>query len=282
MDRVVALSGQGGFIGTRLTRVLEASGWQVVPLRRSGTTLVAPAGRVDAVVHLAFPTRADERRSDPLGALQSAVGTTLAALAIAGRSGAHVVLASSGKVYAAPAVLPIDEKHPVAPGTWLGELKLACERTVELAVRRSAALGASVLRIFNVYGPGQSTDFVVPHLLSGLGGRTVRVGELEHARDYVHVDDVCRAFVLALEHAPAAGTTSVMNVGSGRSATVQELVAIVEATAGERLDLLVDPARSRPGEGAEERARCDALAALGFAATTTLEQGIAALVRTAR
>ncbi len=282
MGRVVALSGQGGFIGRHLIRALGASGWQVVPLRRSGTTLVAPDGQVDAVVHLAFPTKAGERRADPLGALEAAVGTTLAALSIAGRSGAHLVVASSGKVYAAPPVLPIDEKHAVAPGTWLGQLKLACERSAELGVRQSSALGATVLRIFNVYGPGQSTDFVVPHLLSGLAGNPVRVGELEHARDYVHVDDVCRAFILALDHPPAPGTTSVMNVGSGRSATVRELAALIEKASGQRLDLVVDPARQRPGEGAEERARCAELAALGFTPETTLEQGIAALVRAAR
>lgn len=284
MPRVVAVSGHSGFVGGHLSQALQAAGFEVMPLSRSGDTLALPAAaRVDAVVHLAFPTRAAERRRDPLGALRSAVGTTLSALAIAEASSAsHFVLASSGKVYASPPNLPIDERHPVLPSTWLGELKLACEQMVRLAVQKSAGLGASVLRIFNVYGPRQSTDFVVPHLLSALGGHSIHVGELEHARDFIYIDDVCRAFVTALEHPPNPGTATVMNVGSGRSTTVRELAEMIETAAGERLDLVVDPARLRQGEPREECARCEALAALGFTATTTLEQGIVGMVRAPR
>lgn len=284
MPGVVALSGHSGFIGTHLARAFEASGRTVVALRRSGDRLIAPdRPRVDIVVHLAFPTRVDDRRRDPLGALRSAVGTTLSALAVAAESRAeHFILASSGKVYASPTNLPISEEHPVAPSTWLGELKLACERMVEMSVRRGTAFGASILRIFNVYGPGQSTDFVIPHLLSGLGEGTIAVGELDHGRDYVHVDDACRAFVTASDHPPDRGTTLVMNVGSGRCTTVAELAALIEASTGRRLKLVVDPARRRQGESREERARCDALAALGFGATVSLERGIAALARAKR
>lgn len=280
MARVVALSGYSGFIGGHLARALEARGWRVVAIRRSGEALVEPAEtRLDAVVHLAFPTRAADRDNDPLGALRSAVGTTLSAVAIAARSGAsQLVLASSGKVYASPPRLPIDERHPVAPGAWLGQLKLACERMVELSVQHQAALGASVLRIFNAYGPDQSTDFVVPHLVSGLGRRALPVGELEHARDYVHVDDVCRAFITVLEHPPEPGTTVAMNVGSGRSVSVRELVEMLRTVSGEELVVEPDASRRRGSESGEERAMCGALAALGWAPQVELETGLRALV----
>lgn len=280
MPGVVALSGHGGFIGGHLTRALEDRGWSVIALQRSGDALLAPAeAHIDAVVHLAFPTRAADRNSDPLGALRSAVGTTLSAAAIAVGSGAsQLVLASSGKVYASPPTLPIDEQHPVVPATWLGQLKLACERMVELAVPRQPALGASVLRIFNVYGPGQSTDFVVPHLISGIGKRALQVGELEHARDYVHVDDVCRAFVTTLEHPAEPGTTVSMNVGTGRSASVRELVEMLRMVSDEELVVELDASRERPAESKEERASCAALAALGWAPQVELETGLRRLV----
>lgn len=281
MSRVVALSGAGGFIGTHLARALERNGDTVVALRRTGAALVAPnVSRLDAVVHLAFPASVAERRDDPPGALHSAIGTTLSALEIARACGApHLLLASSGKVYASPPDLPIDEDHAVAPRTWLGELKLACEQMVGLSVRRGTALGATVLRIFNVYGPGQSADFVVPHLLSGVGAAPLPIGELHHARDYVHVDDVCRAFIAALAHVPMAGRTRVVNVGSGRAATVAELAALIERATGSRLKLVVDPSRRRPGESPEERARCAVLADWRAGATIPLERGIAALAR---
>lgn len=280
MPGVVALSGHSGFIGGHLTRALEDRGFRVVALQRSGDALLAPArAHIDAVVHLAFPTRATDRNSDPLGALRSAVGTTLSAAAIAASSGAsQLVMASSGKVYASPPTLPMDEQHSVAPATWLGQIKLACERMVELAVQRQPALGASVLRIFNVYGPGQSTDFVVPHLISGIGKRALQVGELEHARDYVHVDDVCRAFITTLEHPAAPGATVAMNVGSGRSASVRELIEMLRTASGKELVAEPDAARGRPGESKEERALCGALAALGWAPRVELESGLKRLV----
>ncbi len=319
MSRVVAISGANGFIGANLRRALEHRGDTVVPLPRHGADLGSPAIPPDVVVHLAFPTSAADRRADPLSALRTAVGTTLSALEIAAASGAaHFLLASSGKVYASPPSLPIRERHPVGPATRLGELKLTCEQIVGLSVRRGtdrpgnnlhdaaqrdnaardnaardnaardnaardlapgAAFGVSVLRIFNVYGPGQRTEFVVPHLLSGLDAGRIDVGETGHARDYIHVDDVCRAFITAMEHPPGRGELRTMNVASGRAASVAELAAMIETETGRRLELVVDPARCRPGECVEERGRCDALADLGFRAGIALEQGIAALVR---
>lgn len=283
MTRVVAVSGAGGFIGAHLTRALVARGDRVLPLVRAGSTLDAPQEPIDAVVHLAFPTSAALRRGAPVEALASAIGTTLAAVSRAASAGArHLVIASSGKVYAPPARLPIEEDFALAPTTYLGELKLACERLAGLSARRGAAFGVSALRIFNVYGPGQRGEFIVPHLLAALGRARAPVGELEHGRDYLHVTDVCDAIVMALAHPPAPGELRAMNVASGRATTARELAQLIEAASGTALDLVVDPARLRPGEVTEERARARALTLLGWAPRITLAEGLAELARAER
>lgn len=283
MTRVVAVSGAGGFIGAHLTRALAARGDRVLPLMRAGGMLDAPHEPVDAVVHLAFPTSAALRRGAPVEALASAIGATLAAVSRAASAGArHLVIASSGKVYAPPARLPIEENFPLVPTTFLGELKLACERLAGLSARRGTTFGVSALRIFNVYGPGQRDEFIVAHLLAALGRARVPVGELEHGRDYLHVKDVCDAIVTALAHPPAIGEVRAMNVASGRATTPRELARLLETASGRALDLVVDPARLRPGEVVEERACARALTELGWAPRITLAEGLAELARAAR
>jgi UDP-glucose 4-epimerase len=174
--------------------------------------------------------------------------------------------------------LPISERHPTAPTTFLGELKLLVEQSFELAAKRGA-LAVSSLRIFNVFGPGQRGDYLIARVLEQArkGDRLV-LGELDHARDFVHVRDVCAAIVCALRAPAAAGAFRVMNVASGTATSARRIVTLVEQSLGRRLSVEHDPARARPLEAVEERASTAALDALGWQRTTSLEQGLEELV----
>jgi nucleoside-diphosphate-sugar epimerase len=184
------------------------------------------------------------------------------------------VLASTGKVYAPTAVLPITEAHPLGPTTFLGELKLLVERGLEIAVRRGT-LGVTCLRVFNVFGPGQRGDFLMPRVHEQLErGDRVVLGELDHARDWIHVRDVCAAFLCALRTPAPAGTFRALNVASGRATSARQLVALVEGVIGRRISIEQDPDRARPSELAEERASAARLGELGWKLTTTLEDGV--------
>jgi len=283
----VVVTGAGGFLGRGVCRRLAGSGWEVVALDRSAdvTDRAALVGRVsaaDAVVHLAFPTRGKARRDRPFETLQEVLEGTSNVLQLAVGCGAvHVVIASSGKVYGPPRRLPISEDHPVAPETQLGALKRLAESVLHdgaLAVGGAPTIGVTALRIFNVYGPGQREGFVVPRLVASLrGGGPLRLGELDHRRDYIHLEDTCAAFGTALDHPASAGTLRVLNVGSGRTASVRELVERLGRLAGVTPEVVQDPTRRRPDEAPEECADVTRLRALGWAPRVDLAEGLAAL-----
>jgi len=283
--RRAVVTGANGFLGRAVVAALRAGGWDVVALDRLAAdvadhdALLRHALPADLVVHLAAPTQSDERRGAPLAALRVAAAGTANAAALAGECGATAfVLASSGKVFGQPRTLPIPDDHPVAPTTWLGELKALQESVVALAARRGGGFGATLLRIFNVYGPHQRAEFVVPQLLAAwqrVG--PIRLGELDHGRDFVHVADVARSFALVADAPPAPGQVRAWNVGTGHATTVRELVALLARASGRTPDIEQDPARLRHDEPPVEVAACAGLATLGWRPAVALADGLRAL-----
>jgi len=250
----VAVTGASGFIGRALTLHLEQRGDAVLALRRERDGFASPIGaHPDALVHLAFATDAATRRADPEAATAQAERDVLAAFAIAS---AHVILASSGKAY--------------APATELGRIKLACEE-VARAAARSSRKRLTILRIFNVYGPGQPQGFLFPTLAAGLASGRLVLGELDHARDWIHVRDVASAVAAALA-TPPEREPRVLDVGTGRATTVREILRMIGVPPPETA---VDPARTT--EPSSERAAIEPLRALGWAPRVTLEEGVAEL-----
>jgi UDP-glucose 4-epimerase len=107
-----------------------------------------------------------------------------------------------------------------------------------------AATRPTVVRLFNVAGPGETT----PHVLSDIcdflrRGDVLPLGNREARRDYVYVGDVARAFVELLD---VSEPDLTVNVGSGRSSSVDELVTTIANLTGRRLVAEVDPAKMRP------------------------------------
>lgn len=273
----VLVTGAGGFLGKHLVAELAAAGTTVVPLAR------VPSGRVpqaDALVHLAFPTDPDERHAQSEVTVGAALAAASAAVVgAATRAGArHVLLASSGKVYGPPRTLPIGEAHPRTPDTGLGRLKALQEDALAYGAERSSAFGLTLLRVFNAYGEGQREPFVVAKICAALrASGTIRLGELDHRRDFVHVRDVARAFAVTLAAPPPVGEARILNVGSGRAASVREVLALLQCASGRRLRVERDPALLRPDEPPEERADWTRLAAFGWRPEVTLEDGLRAL-----
>lgn len=155
-----------------------------------------------------------------------------------------VVFASSGgSVYGIPARIPTPESAPAAPLSAYGAGCVAIERELE-RFRDRHGLDHHVLRIANAYGPGQSPlrgrGVVATMLFCALTGRPLEVwGSGSTARDFVHVDDVAAALIYAARY---AGGERIMNVGSSRGRTLDEVVADVK----EVLELPGAPVVVRP------------------------------------
>jgi UDP-glucose 4-epimerase len=303
------VTGGAGFIGGHLVDRLVETGFEVAVLddfssgRKENLAGPARAARVfeadvsdaealaaavdgaDLVFHLAARPSVVESVADPLGSHRVNLTGTVAVLEAARRAGvARVVFASSCAVYGDAAPVPAGEDAPLHPASPYALQKAAGEAYCRL-YRELHGLESVALRFFNVYGPRQDprSEYaaVVPRFVAAaLAGEPARIfGDGEQTRDFVYVGDVVEA-LLAAAHVPAAAG-AVLNVGSGRRTSVNELCAAVAAAAG-----TAPAARCEPPRGGELRhsgARVEAAAErLGWRAAVTLERGLRLTVETVR
>jgi GDP-4-dehydro-6-deoxy-D-mannose reductase len=256
------VTGVGGFVGSRLARLLLARGERVsgtffeeVP-QAAGVTLyeanlldaaamaaAVQAAAPDAVVHLAGLSHVGEswnRMADYFRV--NVLGTENLLAAAAGR---RVVVASSAEVYGGvpEAEQPIAETRTLDPRTPYALTKAAAERL-------ALAQGAVVARSFNLVGAGQSARFALPAFASQLaaiahGGRepVLRVGNLAARRDFVHVDDGALAYRLLAESGLPG---EVYNLATGRAFSVREALDRLMSISGVEARVEPDPARMRP------------------------------------
>ncbi len=293
---VVAVTGSNGFIGATLVRKLAASGTRVHCLVRPESRVVAttdgverhviPASAADfsglvrrlapsVVVNLASYGVAPSE-NDPETLLDANVGAVTRLLGACAGTGIRVVHAGSCAEYArveGPALITEDTPcHPSAP---YGAAKLAATEWGRTLAER---LGVPfvTLRLFGVYGPGESPHRIVPALRAKLAtGEPVPLTHGNQVRDFTFVDDLCEAVLRATDaDLPTGG---VYNVCSGIPVSIREVCLSVCRVLGASPDLLRFGAVDlRPGEqlwvvGDSTRFR----RATGWEPSTSLEAGIA-------
>lgn len=283
------VTGGSGFIGRRLLGALLDEGADVTVadqhpcqeprVRTVVGDLTDPTVRDEAVaegtsviVHLAAVTSVLRSVDDPARTHQVNVEATAGLLELARRRGVgRFVLASTNAVTGDVGSDVIDEDVPPRPLTPYGSTKAAGEM---LLSGYSAAYGiaGTALRFGNVYGPGMAhKDSFVPRLMRAAAeGRGVQIyGDGEQLRDYVHVDDVVQAILLALR----TGHTGPLVVGSGRSESVNDLVEAARAVTGAPLPVEHVPAK--PGEMPAVVLDISRARELGYEPRHTLRSGLA-------
>ena len=195
--------------------------------------LSAAMAGCDRVIHLAAMVGVKRTEQHPLRCMDVNVSGTHHVLAAAAAAGAgKVVFASSSEVYGEPAKNPIDETALTQGRTVYAVSKLAGEELCKgFAVERG--LATTILRLFNVYGPWQSRQFVVPLFVDAVrrGEPPVVYGSGEQRRGYAFVTDTADAVVKASEPGVADGET--LNVGKGdEPVTLMELAGAAIDAAG--------------------------------------------------
>jgi UDP-glucose 4-epimerase len=200
----------------------------------------------------------------------------------------RLVNAGSMTSYGEPETVPTPEGVACVPVSYYGITKYAAERYAHIAgAVPGAATAVTSLRMFNVYGPGQSTSNPYQGVLAIFIGNLLRGepitihGDGLQTRDFVYIDDVVDAWMRVLDDPGTFG--KVLNVGSGRETSVNELAdAVLDAFGHSRATWEV---RAEPAQlGDQRRAAADTreLAARGWGATTTLAEGMARTVEWAR
>ncbi len=160
---------------------------------------------------------------------------------------------SSGSVYG-DAVGPVTESTPVAVTSPYVASKLAAESAV-LEWGRRTATDALVVRPFNHSGVGQSPHYFLPSMADQIAalaptGGTVEVGNLDVYRDFLHVDDVIRAYRALLQQGRAQ---EVYNLASGSPHSLREILARLIQKSGRRVELQVSAERFRAESGEPQR-----------------------------
>lgn len=248
---LVSVVGGDGFIGKAVARALKASGHPVAVFTRrrpfAGAGRTHPAfARSGVVVHVAgsvTPATA-EQRPDLVAQDIALLRAVLGALRGGARPPVVVLASSGGTVYSPHADLPHREDTPLAPASAYGAAKLVQEREL----RAASWVTPVVLRLSNVYGAGQPAGAgfgVIAHWVRAVAaGEPVRmIGQSR--RDYLHIDDAAAAFCAVAHQAERLrGTGATLNIGSGRTTSLDELHRQLEHAADKEVAVRREPART--------------------------------------
>ncbi|MDA8097304.1 MAG: NAD-dependent epimerase/dehydratase family protein [Clostridia bacterium] len=297
----VLVTGGAGFIGSHIVDHLIGAGAAVVVVDNLSTgreenlhpraqfyniDITDPAlsevfarEQPEVAIHEAAQASVDISVTSPEADAETNILGTLNLLEAARTAGTRkVVYASSAAVYGEPTYLPIDEAHPVAPLSPYGASKFTPELYLA-AYRRLYGLDYVALRYANVYGPRQDA-LGEGGVVAVFAGRLCRGEHLEihgdgnQTRDFVHVEDVARANLKALE----SGTALVCNISTGEPTSVNELVCSFAAVTGREPAVSYGPAR----EGDIRHSRLDNLRArryLDWTPVRDLKEGLEETLR---
>jgi UDP-glucose 4-epimerase len=249
----VLVTGGAGYVGSHLVDALRQAGHavRVLDLQPANgdfirgsvadSSLVAQAVEdVEVVYHLAWGFYPGDERREIQENLFGTVNLLEAALAIGVR---HFLLASSAVVYGPTGPSLVDEEYPCHPerstigGPVYGITKLACEKLCLVYQRRG--LPVTIFRMHGVFSQGRLGQFgqMIEQALAGEPVRAIR----EAGGEYVHLRDVLRAFLLAMDNPKAYG--EVFNLAGSHTYSDPDLArTIVEITGSEsQIELVEDP-----------------------------------------
>ncbi len=283
----ILLAGGAGYIGSNMAAMLKSSGYEPIVFDNLSKGHRQAVGQVklvegdladydllvetlkenaiEAVMHFAAFIEVAESVERPLAYYNNNVCNThnlLTAMEAAGVN--KFVFSSTAAVYGMPEEVPITENCPKQPVNPYGETKLAVERMCHFQ-SKAGKLRYTALRYFNAAGAGNGgtlgedhkpESHLIPLIIqAALGKRdSVSIYGTDYdtpdgtcVRDYIHIEDLCRAHLLALERLDSEAEL-VYNLGNGKGYTVREVIETVKKISGK--DFKVIEADRRAGDPA--------------------------------
>ncbi len=277
------VTGATGFVGPHLIAALRqnfGSALEIVSASPQGEALdgassakldltdpgsaraLVEAVRPDACLHLAGVSHISHALKNPL---DTWTVNLMGALALAEALQACVpdaplVHVSSGEVYGltANAGRRLTEDSPLAPAN----LYSVTKASADLALGEMALRGLRVVRLrpFNHTGPGQSADFVVPHIAKQVaaaeraGGGELAIGALDHARDFLDVSDVCAAYIATLRRFDRLPNGIALNIASETERSIGSILTEITGLSHTPIVVRHEPQRLRLNDVARVRA----------------------------
>lgn len=219
-------------------------------------------GGFDAVIHLAAKKAVGESMENPqLYAQNNISGSINIFNAMLNNGVKNVVFSSTSAVYGMPEYLPLDENHPLQPMSFYGYTKMAIEQVMSW-YSRIKDFNYIALRYFNavgyaadgsIRGKEKNPQNLLPLIMDVVTGRR----EILHVfgndydtpdgtciRDYIHVEDLAEAHVLAIKNLLSAGRSQIINLGTEKGTSVLEIIKAVERVCGKKVNYDFAPRRA--------------------------------------
>ncbi len=272
-----------GYIGSHMVKCLLEAGHRVTALDdlsagfrdsllggelvvgdcgdRAALDRLFSSGKPDGVLHFASLIQVGESVIDPAKYYQSNVAKTLTVLeAMKDHGVGPLIFSSTAAIFGEPVRLPLDEEHPGRPINPYGMSKFMVEAMLR-DFDRAYGLRSVALRYFNASGadPGArigerhdpETHLIPLALQATLGrrpalkvfGRDYDTPDGTCIRDYIHVDDLADAHLLALEYLWQGGRSTAFNLGNGAGFSVQQVLDTAERVTGRPVPALDAPRR---------------------------------------
>ncbi|MBT8541018.1 UDP-glucose 4-epimerase GalE [Polynucleobacter paneuropaeus] len=279
----VLVTGGAGYIGSHMVKLLLKSNYRVVIIDNLSTghenallggTLIQGSIQdkqllnkifseiaIDAVLHFAGSIVVGESVLDPEKYYQNNLVATLSLLqSMRLHNVKRLVFSSTAAIFGLPKYIPIDELHPTSPINPYGMTKLVTEKILS-DYGRAYGFHSVCLRYFNAAGAdpdgvlGERHDpetHLIPLALQVASGRlaSLKIYGNDYdtvdgtcIRDYVHVEDLCNAHLLALEHLFSGGDSRSYNLGNGRGYSILEVINAVKTITGKELPIQFDVRR---------------------------------------
>lgn len=228
MSRII-LTGATGFIGKHLVPALRLIGHEVFEANsKSGDVAEESTWSkfppADIVINLAGKTFVPDSWVDPKAFIKCNLLGTIEALNYCKKHNARVIFLSS-YLYGNPKSLPISETASLHASNPYALSKKLAEEACQF-YSDSFGIDVTILRPFNVYGPGQPAVFLIPSIIRQvLVGTEIKVQDLEPKRDYIFISDLVDAIIKAVR--PLKGV-NIFNIGSGKSHSVANVIQIIQ------------------------------------------------------
>jgi UDP-glucose 4-epimerase len=265
------VTGAAGFIGAAVARYLVGKGNEVVTVDNlsTGYKEAIPTGvefyegncqdeylinqlekyDFEAIFHIAGQSSGEISFDNPIYDLQTNTQSTLLLLKLALKTKCtKFIYASTMSVYGDAEKLPVNESMNIEPKSFYAVGKIASEHYMR--IYQNYGIRSSALRLFNVYGPGQNLEnlrqgMISIYLAQAINNRHIIVkGPKERFRDFVFIDDVVNAFILACEN--LKDIFCIYNVCTGIKATVEEVINIIKNNLDFPIDIIYKG--STPGD----------------------------------
>lgn len=229
-------------------------------------TQIFMENKIDAVIHFAGLKAVGESVSMPLMYYQNNLISTLNLLnRMLAFKVDHLVFSSSATVYGMPKTVPIKEDFPLSATNPYGQTKLMIETMLKDMAKAFPSLSISILRYFNPIGAHESgligedprgiPNNLVPYVARVAEGQLECVHVFGNdyptpdgtgVRDYIHVVDLARAHIAALNRARQVKGVECFNIGTGNGYSVLEVIRAYEQASGKKIPYQIDP--RRPGD----------------------------------